>query len=55
MRREQVEACAARMPARERYEFLRLHREAGDLIREGWERRRQAWELYRPFRPKAKR
>ena len=51
MTREQIAACAERLPARERAEFLRLHREAGELLREGWERRRQAWELYAPFRP----
>ena len=49
----QIERCAERLPARERAEFLRLHREAGELLREGWERRRQAWEVYHPYRPRA--
>lgn len=52
MTREQIEACAARLPALERAEFVRLHREAGELIAEGWRLRFEAWRIYQPYKPK---
>lgn len=51
MRLDQLERCAARLPARERAEFLELHRQAADVIKHGWELRRQAWALYAPYKP----
>ena len=44
-------ACAARLPARERMEFLALQDEADRLLALAWDRRASAWTLYRSVVP----
>ena len=53
--REQMQACAASLPALERAEFARLHEDASALLREAWELRRRAWAIYRQFAPPVRR
>lgn len=38
------------MPPRERAKFLALHVEADELLTAGWAAKREAWNLYRPWR-----
>ena len=46
----QIEACVKRLPVREAIQFRELQQEASRLMTRAWELRREAWEIYRPWR-----
>lgn len=46
-----IDTVAARLPRAEREQFIALHAEADELLKQGWSARKAAWALARPYKP----